>query len=145
VRHTSDAQLRLSYHHRFPAEIISHSVWLYFRFAFSFRDVAEMLAMRAIVLSYGTIREWCLRFGRMLTTCDEDLLGLEPSGILMKSSSRLLDILLQSHRDKKAAKKFFRKLLKTLRYVPRGYVKLTDEEKRSPILLNTSAVRSAFS
>src|SRR5712691_6146756 len=53
------------YHrHRFPAEIISHRVWLYFRFSLSFRDVEEMLAMRGISLSYETIREWCLKFGQ---------------------------------------------------------------------------------
>src|SRR6476660_4783922 len=50
--------------HRFPAEIISHSVWLYFRFALSFRDVQEMLAMRGVTLSYETVREWCLKFGQ---------------------------------------------------------------------------------
>src|SRR6266700_2914866 len=54
------------YHrHRFPAEIISHSVWLYFRFSLSFRDVEEMLAMRGVALSYETIREWCLKFGQI--------------------------------------------------------------------------------
>jgi putative transposase len=43
------------YHrHRFPAQIISHSVWLYFRFAWSFRDVEELLAMRGAVLSYAS-------------------------------------------------------------------------------------------
>jgi len=49
----------LSQYHRnrFPAEIISHSIWLYFRFALSFRDVPEMLAMRGVVLSDETIRE----------------------------------------------------------------------------------------
>ena len=53
------------YHrHRFPAEIISHCVWLYFRFALSFRDVEEMLAMRGVSLSYETVREWCLKFGQ---------------------------------------------------------------------------------
>ena len=53
------------YHrHRFPVEIISHSVWLYFRFALSFRDVEEMLAMRGVTLSYETVREWCLKFGQ---------------------------------------------------------------------------------
>ena len=47
------------YHrHRFPAEIISHRVWLYFRFPLSFRDVEEMLAMRGVTLSYETVREW---------------------------------------------------------------------------------------
>jgi putative transposase len=53
------------YHrHRFPVEIISHCVWLYFRFALSFRDVEEMLAMRGVSLSYETVREWCLKFGQ---------------------------------------------------------------------------------
>src|SRR6266849_6964870 len=50
--------------HRFPAEIISHCVWLYFRFALSFRDVEEMLARRGVSLSYETVREWCLKFGQ---------------------------------------------------------------------------------
>src|SRR5712691_3725700 len=64
--YSTDAHLRLSlYHrHRFPAEIISHCVWLYFRFALSFRDVEEMLAMRGIALTYETVREWCLKFGQ---------------------------------------------------------------------------------
>jgi cytochrome bd-type quinol oxidase subunit 1 len=50
--------------HRFPAQIISHCVWLYFRFSLSFRDVEEMLAMRGVSLSYETVREWCLKFGQ---------------------------------------------------------------------------------
>src|SRR5260370_4561391 len=50
--------------HRFPCEIISHCVWLYFRVALSFRDVEEMLAMRGVSLSYETVREWCLKFGQ---------------------------------------------------------------------------------
>ncbi len=54
----------LYHRHRFPAEIISHCVWLYFRFALSFRDVEEMLAMRGVVLTYETVREWCLKFGQ---------------------------------------------------------------------------------
>jgi putative transposase len=53
------------YHpHRFPAEIISHCVCLYFRFALSFRDVEEMLAMRGVALTYETVREWSLKFGQ---------------------------------------------------------------------------------
>src|SRR5258708_33707635 len=54
----------LYHRYRFPAEIISHCVWLYFRFALSFRDVEEMLAMRGVSLSYETVREWCLKFGQ---------------------------------------------------------------------------------
>ena len=55
----------LYYRHRFPVEIISHCVWLYFRFALSFRDVEELLAMRGVALSYETVREWCLKFGKI--------------------------------------------------------------------------------
>jgi len=54
----------LYHRHRFPAEIISHCVWLYFRFTLSFRDVEEMLAMRGVALTYETVREWCLKFGQ---------------------------------------------------------------------------------
>src|SRR5260370_38515474 len=59
--HTSDS---LYHRHRFPAEIISHCVWLYFRFALSFRDVEEMLTMRGVALTYETVRESCLKFGQ---------------------------------------------------------------------------------
>ena len=47
---------------RFPSEIISHAVWLYFRFTLSFRDVEELLASRGILVTYETIRQWCLKF-----------------------------------------------------------------------------------
>src|SRR5260370_40150655 len=50
--------------YRFPSEIISHAVWLYFRFSLSFRDVEELLAKRGIVVTYETIRQWCLKFGQ---------------------------------------------------------------------------------
>ena len=54
----------VSYHrHRFPAEIISHAVWLYHRFCLSFRDTEDLLAQRGITVSYETIRQWCRRFG----------------------------------------------------------------------------------
>jgi putative transposase len=129
------------YHrHRFPAEIISHCVWLYFRFALSFRDVEEMLAMRGVCLSYETVQEWCLKFGQ---TYANGLRHRSPrpgdrwhlDEVFLKINGRLhylwravdqdgdvLDILVQSHRNKKAAKKFFRKLLKGLRYVPQTII-----------------------
>src|ERR687884_2374558 len=50
--------------HRFPAEIISHVVWLYFRFPLSLRMVEEMLAARGITLSHETVRQWALKFGQ---------------------------------------------------------------------------------
>ena len=50
--------------HRFPAEVISHCVWLYFRFALSFRDLEETMAMRGVTLTYEAIREWSRKFGQ---------------------------------------------------------------------------------
>ena len=135
----------LYHRHRFPAEIISHCIWLYFRFALSFRDVEEMLAMRGVRVTYETIREWCFKFGQ---TYANGLRRKSPrpgdqwhlDEVFLKINGRLhylwravdqdgdvLDILVQSHRNKKAAKKFFRKLLKGLRYVPR--VIITDKLK----------------
>ena len=49
--------------HRFPREIISHGVWLYHRFSLSFRDVEDLLAKRGIIVTYETVRQWCMKFG----------------------------------------------------------------------------------
>jgi putative transposase len=51
------------YRHRFPADLISHAVWLYHVFSLSFRDVELLLAERGIIVSYESIRRWCLKFG----------------------------------------------------------------------------------
>jgi len=131
--------------HRFPAEIISHTVWLYFRFALSYRDVEEIMAVRGITLTYETIREWSLKFGQ---TFANDLRRRRPrpgdkwhlDEVFIKIKGKqhylwravdqdgiVLDILVQSQRNKKAATRFFRKLLKGLRYVPR--VIITDKLK----------------
>ena len=50
--------------YRFPAEIISHAVWLYFRFPLSLRMVDELLAARGIAVSHETVRQWALKFGQ---------------------------------------------------------------------------------
>src|SRR5258706_6493253 len=95
LRHTLRMRTSFSrYHrHRFPSEIISHCVWLYFRFALSFRDVEELLAMRGVSLSYETVREWCLKFGQTLpTACAADLLDLAINGTWMKCSSKSTDV-----------------------------------------------------
>ena len=53
-----------SYHgYRFPPDIISHAVWLYYRFCLSFRDAEDLLAQRGVTVTYETIRQWCQRFG----------------------------------------------------------------------------------
>jgi putative transposase len=51
-------------HHRFPVEIISHAVWLYFRFCLSYRDVEELLFARGVIVTYEAIRKWCRKFGQ---------------------------------------------------------------------------------
>jgi putative transposase len=50
--------------HRFPAEVVSHAIWLYFRFPLSLRMVEEMLAARGIEVSHETVRQWALKFGQ---------------------------------------------------------------------------------
>lgn len=54
--------------HRFPGEIISHAVWLYFRFPLSHRDAEELLFVRGIIVSYEAIRKWCRKFGQQDAT-----------------------------------------------------------------------------
>ena len=50
--------------HRFPHELIRHAVWLDFRFSLSYRDVEELLAERGSIVTYETVRQWCLKFGQ---------------------------------------------------------------------------------
>ena len=58
---------KISYcRHRFPGIIIQQAVWLYFRFALSYRDVEDMLAERGIDVSYETVRRWALKFGTII-------------------------------------------------------------------------------
>jgi putative transposase len=126
--------------YRYPAEIISHAVWLYFRFALSFRDIEELLAARGIVVTYEAVRQGCLKFGqqyakeirrRLLRPGDTwymDEVFVTINGErhylwrAMDQDGDVLDILVQKHRNKRAAKRFFRKLLKGLRYAPRRIV-----------------------
>lgn len=128
---------------RFPVEIISHAVWLYFRFSLSYRDVEELLAERGIVVTYETVRQWCLKFGQQYANqlrrrrpktgdkwhLDEVFLKINgQTSYLWRAvdqDGNVLDILVQSRRNKAAAKKFFRKLLKGCQYVPR--VLITDK------------------
>ena len=49
--------------HRFPSDIISYAVWLYYRFNLSHRDIEDLLAERSITVSREAIRLWCIKFG----------------------------------------------------------------------------------
>ncbi len=134
----------LSYkRHRFPPEIIAHAVWLYFRFALSYRDVEELLAERGVLLTYETVRQWCRKFGQTYANelrrrrprpgdkwhLDEVFIQINGRAHYLwravDQDGNVLDILVQSRRDKRAAVKFLRRLLKGLAYVPR--VLITDK------------------
>ena len=136
-----DTSTALSYcGYRFPREIIAHCVWLYFRFGLSFRDIQEMMLERGVDVSYGAIRLWCLRFGaeyarrlrrqrgRAGDTWHLDEVFCKINGELVylwravDQSGEVLDVLVQKRRNGKAARRFFRKLLKGHRYVPRAIV-----------------------
>lgn len=60
----STPPIRRYKNYRFPAEIISHGVWLYYRFCLSYRDVEKLLFARSMVVSYEAIRKWCRKFGQ---------------------------------------------------------------------------------
>ena len=129
--------------HRYPVEIINHCVWLYFRFPLSFREVEELMLVRGVAVSYESIRRWCAKFGQAYANqlrrrrprpgdkwhLDEVFVGI--NGRLrylwraVDQHGNVLDVLVQSRRNAVAAKRFFRKLLKGLRYVPR--VLVTDK------------------
>ena len=135
-----------SKNHRFPGEIIRPSVWRYSRCPLSYRDVQELLLARGIDVTHEAIRQWCGTFGqdyanrlrhRRARPGDKwymDAVFVTINGKrhylwrAVDQDDHVLDILVQRRRNKKAAKKFFRKLLKGLRYVPR--VVITDTLKR---------------
>ena len=64
------ARAPLYQRHRFPPEVISHAVWLYFRFPLSLRMVEEMLAARGICVTYETVRQWGKKFGKAFRRSD---------------------------------------------------------------------------
>jgi putative transposase len=128
---------------RYPAEIISHCVWLYHRFPLSLREVEELMAERGVVVSHETIRQWCAKFGQTYANAlrrrrprpgdkwhlDEVFIKIAgKTHYLWRAVDQhgdVLDILVTSRRDAKAATRFSRKLLRELRSVPR--VLVTDK------------------
>src|SRR6201997_2582070 len=131
--------------YRFPAEIIQRAIWLYLRFTLSFRDVEDLLAERGITVSYETVRRWVNHFGPMIaadlrrrrpkphTTWHLDEVYLKIDGRMaylwraVDAEGEVLDVLVQSRRNKRAALKLMRKLLKKYGFVPEKLV--TDDLK----------------
>lgn len=128
---------KISYsRHRFPPTIIQRAVWLYFRFPLSFRDIEEMLTERGIEVSYETVRRWVLKFGPAIAA-NIRARRVQPSGtwhldeVFIRISGKrtylwravddegeVLEVLAQSRRNKHAALKLMRKLLKKQGYIP---------------------------
>src|SRR5688500_9745192 len=131
--------------YRFPAEVISHAVWLYFRFPLSLRMVEEMLAARGIDVSHQTVRPWGRKFGQSFANqirrrlpCPGDKWHLDEVCLMIRGKRHwlwravdqdgiVLDVLVQSRRNKRAAKRLLRKLLKKQCRAPR--VMITDKLK----------------
>jgi putative transposase len=131
---------RLYKRHRFPSEIIQYAVWLYFKFNLSHRDIEDLLAKRGIQVSYEAIRLWCNKFGPKYAaklrrkhqgygdTFFLDEVFIKINGIqhylwrAVDQDGEVVDVFLQKRRDGKAAKRFFKRLLRKNKGEPRKIV-----------------------
>ena len=129
--------------YRFPPEIIQQAIWLYLRFTLSLRDVEDLLAERGVAVSYETVRRWVNHFGPMIaadlrkrrpkphTTWHLDEVYLKIDGRMVylwravDAEGEVLDVLVQSKRNKHAALKLMHKLLKKYAFAPERLV--TDD------------------
>ena len=128
----------LSYRrHRFPPPITQHAIWLYLRFTLSYRDVEELLAERGLEVSYETVRRWVLKFGpgfarrlrrsrpRPSDRWHLDEMVVRTAGKRMylwravDHEGEVLDMLVQRRRDKQAALRLMRKLLRKQGFAPK--------------------------
>ena len=141
--------------YRFPSEIISYAIWAYFRFCLSFRDVEDLLAERGVIVSYETIRRWCQKFGadyvrklkrrqgRLGDHWHLDEVFLRINGELqylwraVDQDGDVIDILVQPRRDRRAAERFFRRLLRGQGQQP---LRIITDRLRS----YSAAIRTSF-
>jgi transposase-like protein len=126
--------------HRFPPEVIRQAVWLYYRFTLSLRDVEEVLAERGIDVSYETVRCWAEKFGRAIAAnirrsrprpgsvwhLDEMVIRINGRRMFMwravDDEGEVLDALVQRRRNRRAALRLLRKLLRRQGYTPEKIV-----------------------
>ena len=132
--------------HQFPAAIIQHAVWLYVRFTLSYRDVEDLLAERGLEVSYETVRRWVLKFGPAMGRrlrqgrarptghwhLDEMAVRIGGERVYLwravDDEGEVLEVLVQRRRDKAAARKLMRKLLRKQDFAP---AVLTTDKLRS--------------
>ena len=126
--------------HQFPPDVIRHCVWLYLRFTLSYRDVEELMAQRGLDVSYETVRRWVLKFGplfarnlRRLRPRPSGQWHLDEMAVVIggkrlwlwravDSEGEILDILVQPRRDRTAALRLMRKLLRKQGFAPQVLV-----------------------
>jgi putative transposase len=126
--------------HRFPSDIISYAVWLYFRFNLSHRDIEDLLAERGIIVTRESFRLWCIKFGAIYTRrlkrkhrgygdtfyIDEVFVKINGNQHYLwravDQDGEVVDVFLQFKRDGAAAKRFFRRLLRSNGGEPRKIV-----------------------
>jgi len=126
--------------HRFPPEIIQHTVWLYHRFNLSARDIEDLIAERGIAISYESIRLWCIKFGPRCAKrlrrrnqgygdtffIDEVVVKIQGKQHhlwrAVDQDGEVVDVFLQSRRDGKAALRFFKRLLRVGGNEPRRII-----------------------
>ena len=135
--------------HRFPPDIISYAVWLYYRFNLSHRDIEDLLAERGITVCHESIRLWCIKFGATYSRrlkrrhqgygdtfyIDEVFVKIHGKQHYLwravDQDGEAVDVFLQSCRDGAAAKRFFRRLLRSHGGDPRKIV--TDKLRSYPV------------
>ncbi len=126
--------------HRFPPDIISHAVWLYYRFNLSHRDIEDLLAERGIIVTHESIRLWCIKFGAIYTRrlkrkhcgygdtfyIDEVFVKINGKQHYLwravDQDGEVVEVYLQVKRDSATAKRFFRRLLRSNSGEPRKIV-----------------------
>jgi putative transposase len=126
--------------HQYPPPVIQHAVWLYLRFTLSFRDVEDLLAERGLDISYETVRRWVTKFGPQFARelrnrrpkptlrwhLDEMVVSIAGRHLWLwravDDEGEVLDLLVQRRRDKTAAVRLMRKLLKKQGFAPETMV-----------------------
>jgi putative transposase len=135
--------------HRFPSDIISYAVWLYYRFNLRHRDIEDLLAEQGITVSREAIRLWCIKFGAKYASrlkrrhrgygdtfyIDEVFVKINGKQHYLwravDQDGEVVDVYLQARRDGAAAKRFFRRLLRIHGKEPRNIV--TDKQRSYPV------------
>ena len=135
--------------HRFPPDIILYAVWLYYRFSLSHRDIEDLLAERGIIVTRESIRLWCIKFGALYARrlkrkhrgygdtfyIDEVFVRINGKQHYfwraVDQDGEVVDVYLQTKRDGAAAKRFFRRLLRSHGVEPRKIV--TDKLRSYPV------------